>query len=106
VRDRHKHERQQKKIECVEGPAEKTGEERLTLSAVEQFEEPNRFHSVFQLFAWLLYRKLESQEATIDREVTAVLLEMAEHSPQQRLYNFALSVAPAWLASTKSSKGR
>ena len=36
--------------------------------ALEQFEKPDRFHNVFQLFAWLLYRKLESQEAAIARE--------------------------------------
>jgi hypothetical protein len=40
------------------------------------------------------------------REVAPVLLEIAGHSPRQRLYNFALSRAPALLASSKSSNGR
>jgi hypothetical protein len=47
---------------------------------VEKFKEPERFHSVFQLFAWLLYRKLESQEAAIVREVTTVLSTFADSS--------------------------
>jgi hypothetical protein len=38
------------------------------LITVEEFKKPDRLHSVFQLFAWLLYHKLESQEAAIVRE--------------------------------------
>src|SRR5262249_2229029 len=74
---RHNHKRQEKKIERVQRPPQKTGEKRVALIAVEKFKEPDRFHSVFQLFAWLLYRKLEPQEAAIVREVTAVLLTIA-----------------------------
>lgn len=78
----------------------------MALITVEKFKEPERFHSVFQLFARLLYRKLESQEAAIVREVTAVLVVIEAGSPQERFYNFALSVAPALLASSRSSNGR
>ena len=68
MRHRHDHKRQQKKIERVQRPPEKTGDKRVALITVEKFKKPDRFHSVFQLFAWLLYRKLESQEAAIARE--------------------------------------
>jgi hypothetical protein len=37
-------ERQQKEIECIEGPAEKTGYESVALIAVQNFEKPDRFH--------------------------------------------------------------
>jgi hypothetical protein len=45
------------------------------LITVEKLKKPDRLHSVFQLFAWLLYRKLETQEAEIANEETAVLAE-------------------------------
>jgi hypothetical protein len=38
------------------------------LITVEEFKKPDRFHSLFQLFACLLYRKLQSQEAPGVRE--------------------------------------
>ena len=106
VRHRHDHKRQQKKIERVQRPPEKTGEKRVALITVEEFKKPDRFHSVFQLFAWLLYRKLESQEAAIARESDSSVTRDRRHSPRQRLYNFASSLAPALLASTMSSNGR
>jgi mannose/fructose-specific phosphotransferase system component IIA len=59
---------------------------------------------VFQLFAWLLYRKLETQEAAVAFEETAVLADIAGGSNTP--YNFASSLALALLASTMSSKGR
>ena len=52
VRHRHEHERQQKKIERVQRPAEKTGDKRVALITIEELKKPDRFHSVFQLFAW------------------------------------------------------
>jgi hypothetical protein len=59
---------------------------------------------VFQLFAWLLYRKLETQEAAIAHEQLAVLAEIAGGSNTP--YNFASSLALALLASTMSWNGR
>jgi hypothetical protein len=76
------------------------------LITVEEFKKPDRFHSVFQLFAWLLYRKLESQEAAIVRESDTSVTRDRRCSPRQRLYNFASSLAPALLASTMSWNGR
>jgi hypothetical protein len=76
------------------------------LIAVEELEKPDRFHSVFQLFPWLLYRKLESQEAAIVRESDSSVTRDSRHSPRQRLYKFASSLAPALLASTMSWNGR
>jgi len=49
VRHRHDHEREQKKIERVQRPPEKTGDERVALIAVEQFEETDRFHDAIHL---------------------------------------------------------
>ena len=49
MRHRHDHERKQKKIKRDQRPAEETGEERVALIVVEQFEEPDRFHGVIQL---------------------------------------------------------
>jgi hypothetical protein len=54
VGHRHNHKRQEKKIERVQRPPEKTGHKRVALITVEEFKKPDRFHSVFQLFAWLL----------------------------------------------------
>ena len=68
VRHRHDHKRQQKKIERVQRPTQKTGEKRVALITVEELKEPDRLHNVFQIFAWLLYRKLERQEAAITKE--------------------------------------
>jgi hypothetical protein len=51
VRHRHDHKRQQKKIERVQGPAEKTSQKRVALITVKKFKKPDRFHCVFQLFA-------------------------------------------------------
>jgi hypothetical protein len=75
------------------------------LITVEEFKKPDRFHRVFQLFAWLLYRKLESQEAANAHE-SDNSVRGRRRSQRQRLYNFASSLAPALLASTMSSNGR
>jgi hypothetical protein len=84
VRHRHDHKRQQKKIERVQRPPEKTGDKRVPLIAVEEFKKPDRFHSVFQLFAWLSYRKLESQEAAIVRESdSSVAVSSAARLPNE-----------------------
>ena len=44
MRDRHEHKREQKEVERVERPAEKTGNEAVALSAIERFEESQRLH--------------------------------------------------------------
>jgi hypothetical protein len=106
MRHRHDHKRQQKKIECVQRPSEKTGNKRIALITVEKFIKPDRLHSVFQLFAWLFYRKLESQEAAIARESGKALPEIAGVRRGRHLYNFASSRAAALLASSMSSNGR
>ncbi len=51
MRHRHDHEREQKKIERVQCPSEETSEESVPLIAVEQFEEPDRFHDVIQIIS-------------------------------------------------------
>jgi hypothetical protein len=51
MRHRHDHECQQKKIERVQRPSEETSEESVPLIAVEQFEEPDRFHGLIQLIS-------------------------------------------------------
>jgi hypothetical protein len=76
------------------------------LITVEEFKKPDRFHSVFQLFAWLVHRKHESQEAAIVRESDSSVTRDRRHSLRPRLYNFTSSLAPALLASTMSSNGR
>src|SRR5262245_38487683 len=107
MRDRHKHESQQEKIERVEGPAKKTGEERPALSPVEQFEQPKRFHSVFQLFAWVLYRKLETQNASVCiRKRRHPSLEIEAILPQQCLHALASSFVSLLAASSMTSNGR
>jgi hypothetical protein len=44
MRHRHEHESEQKKIESIQRPSEKTGNERFTLSSIKGFEKPDRFH--------------------------------------------------------------
>jgi hypothetical protein len=78
VRHWHDHKRQQKKIERVQRPPEKTGDKRVALITVKEFKKTDRFHRVFQLFAWLLYRKLETQKAAIAHESDS---SVAESSP-------------------------
>ena len=59
---------------------------------------------MFQIFAWLLYRKLETQKAAIATEETAVLAEIANRG--NTFYNFASWLPLALLASTMSWNGR
>jgi len=59
---------------------------------------------VFQIFAWLLYRKLETQKAAIATEETAVLADVADRG--NTFYNFASSLGLALAASTMSWNGR
>jgi len=99
-------EGQQEEIQRIQRPTQETGEKRFALITVEKLKKPDRLHNVFQIFAWLLYRKLESQEAAIARESDSGVTRGYRHSPQQRLYNFASSLAPALLASSMSSNGR
>jgi hypothetical protein len=42
--DSGEHEGKQEKIERVQGPAEETGDERVSLIAGQRFEKPQRFH--------------------------------------------------------------
>jgi hypothetical protein len=84
VRHWHDHKRQQKKIKRVQRPPEKAGDKRVALITVKEFKKPDRLHSVFQVFAWLLYRKLQSQEAAIARENDSNVTGDGRHSPRQR----------------------
>jgi len=46
---RHDHEREEEKIEGVECPPQEASQERVSLIAVERFEEPHRFHGALHL---------------------------------------------------------
>jgi hypothetical protein len=41
---RHEHESEQKKIERIQRPAEKAGNERVALNVIKRLEKPDRFH--------------------------------------------------------------
>jgi hypothetical protein len=76
------------------------------LITVEKFKKPDRFHRVFQLLAWLLGRKLETQKLAIGYETDSCVIRNPKHWPWLDVYNFASSLAPALLASNMSSNGR
>jgi hypothetical protein len=42
--DRDQHERDQEEIERIKRPTKKTGDKRVPLLAIQDFEKPNRFH--------------------------------------------------------------
>ena len=46
MRHRHDHKGEQKKIERVQRPTEKTGDEGVALIAVQAFEKPEGFHAI------------------------------------------------------------
>jgi hypothetical protein len=76
------------------------------LITVEKFKKPDRFHCVFQLFAWLLCRKLETQKVAIGYERGSCVIRDPKHWPWLDVYNFGSSLAPALVASNMSSNGR
>jgi hypothetical protein len=79
----------------------------VALITVEKFEKPDRVHSVFQLFARLLYRKLGNAGRERSRtKVATTLLEIAKIRRGKHLYNFASLLASALLASSMFSNGR
>jgi hypothetical protein len=45
MRNRHEHEREQKKIECIQRPTEEAGQERPPLIVIKRLEKTNRFHA-------------------------------------------------------------
>ena len=106
MRYRHDHKREEKKIERIQCPPEKAGEKRVALVTVEKFKKPDRFHSAFQLFGWLLYHKTESQEAAIPDECDVRYWRLDVFVARQRRYNFASSLMPALLASNMFWNGR
>src|SRR5262249_18147640 len=107
MRHRHDHKRQQKKIECVQRPAKKTGDKRIALVAIEELKKPYRFHSVFQLFPSSSDHKLETPRLHDRvRKMTSALLGIGGVRSRQHLYSLASSLGPVWLGSSISSNGR
>jgi hypothetical protein len=73
------------------------------LIAVEELKKPDRFHSVFQLFARLLYRKHETRAFACEP-----VWKGGYGQPIRLLepYSFVACVATALLASNMFSNGR